>query len=77
LIVIFLPFLPGFPLLFIDASGVTLINQAIYVIVIAVFIVGSFLFMMLFVHSKSSARCIGILCVVAMGYWHIWRYVET
>ena len=55
LLVVFLPFLPGFPLLFVDASGVTLINQAIYVIVIAVFVVGSFLFTRLYLHSKSSA----------------------
>ncbi|HEX7482786.1 MAG TPA: hypothetical protein VF350_04910 [Candidatus Bathyarchaeia archaeon] len=53
-IVVFLPLLPSFPLLFIDAAGVTLINQAIYVIAIAFFVAGGLLFMRLYLHSKSS-----------------------
>ena len=36
-IVVFLPLLPSFPSLFIDASGVTFINQVIYVIATAFF----------------------------------------
>jgi hypothetical protein len=54
LLVVFLPFLPGFPSLFVDARGVTLINQVIYAVVIAVFLLGSFLFMRLHLQSKSS-----------------------
>jgi hypothetical protein len=54
LIVVFLPFLPGFPSLFVDAAGVTIINQVIYAIAIGVFLIASFLFMRLYSRSKSS-----------------------
>jgi hypothetical protein len=53
LIVVFLPFSPGFPSLFVNASGVTMINQVIYAVAIGVFLVGSFLFMHLYSRSKS------------------------
>jgi hypothetical protein len=55
LLAVFLPFLPGFPLLFVNAAGVTLLNQIIYASTIVVFVLGSFLFMRLYFHSKSSA----------------------
>jgi hypothetical protein len=54
LLVVFLPFWPGFPSLFVNASGVTMLNQAIYWVAIVVFVVGSFLFIRLYLQSKSS-----------------------
>jgi len=54
LIVVFLPFSPGFPSLFVNATGVTMINQVIYAVAIGVFLAGSFLFMRLYSRSKSS-----------------------
>ena len=54
LFVVFLPFWPGFPSLFVNAAGVTMLNQAIYWVAIVVFVVGSFLFMRLYLRSKSS-----------------------
>ncbi len=54
LIVVFLPFSPGFPSLFVDSTGVTMINQMIYAAAIGVFLVGSFLFMRLYSRSKAS-----------------------
>jgi hypothetical protein len=55
------PFVSGFPLLFVDASGVALVNQVIYAVVIVVFAVGSFLVMRLYLQSKSGAL-----------YWFLW-----
>jgi hypothetical protein len=54
LIVVFLPFLPGFPALFVNATGVTMINQVIYATVIGVFIIGSYLFKRLYSQTKSN-----------------------
>ena len=55
LLVILLPFYPGFPVLFVNAAGVTSLNDAFYALSIIVFLVGSSLFMRLYVQSKSSA----------------------
>ena len=54
LVVVFLPFSSDFPSLFVNAAGVTMINQVIYAVAIGVFLVGSFLFMRLYSRSKSS-----------------------
>jgi len=54
LIIVFLPFSSGFPSLFVNAAGVTMINQVIYAVAIGVFLIGSFLFMRLYSRSKSS-----------------------
>ena len=54
LIVVFLPFSPGFPSLFVNATGVTVVNQVIYAAAIGIFVIGSFLFMRLYSRSKSS-----------------------
>ena len=54
LVVVFLPFSSDFPSLFVNAAGVTMINQVIYAVAIGVFLIGSFLFMRLYSRSKSS-----------------------
>jgi hypothetical protein len=54
IVVISLPLWSGFPVLFVNSHGVTLLNQGIYGISIVVFVIGSFLFMRLYRQSKSS-----------------------
>jgi hypothetical protein len=67
LIVVFLPFWSGFPSLFIDAQGVTLINQMIYAFVVIVFLVGSLLFMRLYLQSKSNTLFWYSLAILLWG----------
>lgn len=55
LLVMFLPFAPSFPSLFVNASGPTFINQVIYAVVIVVFLAGGFLFIRLYRQSRTNA----------------------
>jgi hypothetical protein len=50
-----------------DAQGSTLISQTIYTVVIIVFLVGSFLFVRLYLRSKSSTSVLILLCTVTLG----------
>jgi hypothetical protein len=54
IVVIFLPLSIDFPVLFINAAGVTFLNQVIYAVSIVAFLTGSFLFMRLYSVSKSG-----------------------
>ena len=65
------------PSLFIDAQGSTLISKTIYAVVIIVFLVGSFLFVRLYLQSKSSTSVLVLLCTVTLGNRHIWGDVAA